>query len=387
MERTDGRSDWVIGAPGACVPAQSGELECAVAIPTRDEASLIARCLKALADQQDAPAFAVVLFLNNCQDDTAREVAAIAPSLPCALRVYEGELPPELADAAWARRLALNAAAALVRPEGVVLSTDADSFANPDWIRANLDCIERGADIVCGFVAPDFSDAPSLDFETLQHGAREYEYSQLASELLCLIDPDPADPWPRHQMETGANLAIRASVLRELGGVPHVCPGEDQALARLAERAGYAIRHDFKPQVTTSSRVQGRAAGGWSADLKARADHRRDLCHEKIEPALRVIRRARLRAGLRRCFGTPRFDAHATRLVTDKEMLECIRVAKSFTAAWALLSAASAMLAPRPLHRSALESNATLLRRSVEAMRAQAEHGPRSAPQMAGALQ
>jgi hypothetical protein len=369
MQRRTGLAAWVKQAPPAEICANAGPYACAVAIPARDEADLIERCLQALAAQQNAPDFAVVLFLNNCRDKTAELVARAAPALPFALQVYESDLPPELSDAAWARRLTLNAATALVCEDGAVLSTDADSYAACGWIGDCLADIDAGADIVCGFVAPDFSDAPALDFETLRHGAMEYEYSQLAAELTLLIDPEPFDPWPRHLMETGANLAVRAAVLRALGGIPHVCPGEDQAFVRLAQRHGHVVRHDFRPHVTTSSRLKGRASGGWSEDLKMRADNRRDICHEKLEPASAVLRRALLRAGLRRLFGTHEFQQRAARLVAEPAEAQRIQHARTFGEAWARIEDASPLLRRKPLRREALEADIARLRAHVEARR------------------
>jgi hypothetical protein len=150
---------------------------------------------------------------------------------------------------------------------------------------------------------------------------------------------------------------VRVSTLRHLGGIPHVCPGEDQAFVRLAEQAGFSVRHDFRPQVTTSSRLRGRAVGGWSDDVKARAERQHAYCHEKLEPAGWIMRRARLRAGLRRRFGGDAFAAHAARLVADANALERVCAAQSFDQAWAILQATSSLLAPRRLRLSALEAN------------------------------
>lgn len=377
MERAHGIAGWRMETPPAEVPSEAGDFACVVAIPARDEAGLIERCLNALSAQQAAPPFAVALFLNNCCDETADVVRRAAGQLSFPLYVYEADLAQQLADAAWARRLVVNAATALVRKEGIVLSTDADSYVASHWISDCIAAIDNGADIVCGFVAPDFSDAPALDFETLRHGALEYEYSQLATELVLLIDPDPYDPWPRHQMETGANLAVRASVLRTLGGVPHICPGEDQALVRAARWHGFHVRHDFKPHVTTSSRLQGRASGGWSEDLKMRADNQRGVCHEKLEPASHILRRALLRARMRQAFGGPDF-ARRVRRFAEGEAVDTIMAARTFDEAWARIEAVSPMLAPRPLYRTALEDNLARLRAAVEQRRNGVS--PQSAP-------
>src|SRR5262245_44369471 len=158
----------------------------AVGIPARDEAALIGRCLEALATQTDAPPFQVALVLNNCRDDTAGVIRGLATSVPFPLHVFEVELAPALADAAWARRLAMNAASTLTNAEGVVLTTDADSRVDANWVAAMADSIGAGADLVCGFVAPDFGDAPQLSYETLRRGALEFEYSQLSAQLCSL---------------------------------------------------------------------------------------------------------------------------------------------------------------------------------------------------------
>lgn len=355
---------WLKTAPHDDPPSTGGPFPCVLAIPARDEAALIGRCLEALAAQDTDSPFAVVLFLNNCRDGTADIVRQMVGRLPYALLVHDCDLPAGRADAAWARRVALNAAAGLVTPGGLLLTTDADSFAAPNWISACQAEIAAGADVVCGFVAPDFADAPSLDFEALRHGAMEYEYSQLTVELACLVDPDLADPWPRHAVETGANLAIKAAVLRQLDGIPHICPGEDAAFVRMAHSRGWKVRHAFGPHVTTSSRLEGRAAGGWSSDLKARTSNVREHCHESLEPAARTLRRLRLRRAMREEFGAPSFRRRIARLSGD-----AAQAMSTFDEAWRKLEQTSVALRRLPLRRTALTDNLDQLRETVSRLR------------------
>jgi Glycosyltransferase like family 2 len=371
-----GGLSWSCDAPPAeCAPG-AGRFGCVVAIPARDEDALIERCLTALAGQQGAPEFAVMLVLNNCRDATAARVRAAAGQLPYPLFVHEVDFAAEFANAAWARRVALNAAVTLAKPDGLLLTSDADSYPDPDWMAAIIECFDAGADLICGFVAPDFADAPELPFEVLRHGAFEFEYSQLTAELVSLIDPDPADPWPNHLVEAGANLAIRADALTALGGVPHVCPGEDQVLVRKARRAGYNIRHSFAPRVTTSSRLRGRAAGGWSDDLLARANNQRTECNSRLEPAATTIRRALLRRSLRACFRTPEFTRRATWLASgDALALKAILAARTFEEAWIRLEDASPLLSRRTLWSDRLEADLAVLRARVEYWRGFVEHG------------
>lgn len=367
----EGRSQlhWREEPPPEAPLQGAGAPHIVVGIPARDEEKLIGPCLEALAEQRNAPPFSVVLVLNNCRDKTAELVRQIGPRLPYALHVYQVDLPRPKANAAWGRRLALNAACGLAGSGGRVLTTDADSRVDSGWVRAIEDCFAEGADVVCGFVAPDFSDAPPLDFQSLRRGAMEFEYSQLTAELRALIDPDPFDPWPSHMIETGANLAVHAETLIELGGIPHVCPGEDERFVRMAERAGKRVRHAFMPSVITSSRLRGRAAGGWSDFLQDRVVDRVDACHEKLEPARFALRRALLRARLRHAHGGRAFEALAAPYAATPEILAEALEATRFEAAWAVLQQAPGPLARRTLTASTLERNAAQLRSYVEKLR------------------
>ena len=110
-----------------------------VAIPVKDEAERIGLCLEALALQADV-AFediAVVLLLNNCTDGTADQVREMAPLLPFRLELHAVNLPSSHANAGWARKLAMDAAERLVASDGLILTTDADTLADEDWIAAN----------------------------------------------------------------------------------------------------------------------------------------------------------------------------------------------------------------------------------------------------------
>ena len=60
-----------------------------VAIPVCNEEQRIADCLGALAGQVGLSKgrFGILLFLNNCIDDTARLVAELLPAMPWPTRV------------------------------------------------------------------------------------------------------------------------------------------------------------------------------------------------------------------------------------------------------------------------------------------------------------
>jgi hypothetical protein len=351
----------------------AGPLRIAVAIPVHNEAELIGATLRALNEQRDAPPFTVVLLLNNCTDNTAEAVEAVSAELNFSIVAYDITLPPELSDAAWARRLVTNAACEFAGADGYVLTTDADSRVDATWIATHVKRFEEGIDVVCGFVTPDLTDGPMPPLEMIVRGAMEFEYSQLMAELHALVDPDPCDPWPTHIVETGANLGMRARLLATLGGIPHVCPGEDRAFVEIARRKGYLIKHEFSTNVVTSSRIRGRAEGGWSADLAARTTNERDTCHERLEPAKLTYRRARMRRRLRVAHGTPALPRLVSHLVRNDFAQTRICQAASFEEAWGLLVEACPGLAGRVMYAEELQANTELMRAWVLALR---ERGP-----------
>jgi hypothetical protein len=356
---------WRRESPPRTPVRGDGPARAAVAIPVHNEAELIGACLRALDAQREAPPFTVVLLLNNCTDGTADAVATIAGELRFPIVAYDITLPPELSDAAWARRLVTNAACEFAGADGYILTTDADSRVDETWIATHARRFSEGLDVVCGFVTPDLADGPPPSFEMIVRGAMEFEYSQLMAELHALVDPDPCDPWPTHIVETGANLAVRARVLAALGGIPHVCPGEDRAFVEIARRKGFSIKHEFSTNVVTSSRVRGRAEGGWSADLQARTNNQRDTCHERLEPAKLTYRRARMRRRLRVAHGTPALGRLAGRLVRNDFALTRIGQAESFEEAWGMLVEACQGLAARVMYAEELQPNIELMRRWV----------------------
>ena len=267
-----------------------------VAIPAKDEEERIARCLDALAAQEgiEFDDLLVVILLNNCRDKTLDVIHAAAQRLPFALDAVSVELPPSHANAGWARRLAMDHAADSTKAGGFILTTDADSVADPSWISATLCAFEQGADAVAGFVTADWDELCQLPEDVLKQGADEWEYQNLAAELESKADPLEHDPWPRHNQNCGASTAIRAALYRDLGGLPPEPVGEDRALFdKVRERDGL-IRHCLAAKVVASARTVGRASGGMADALKTRGSETY-ACDEILEPAITTLRRNRWR--------------------------------------------------------------------------------------------
>jgi len=267
-----------------------------VTIPVKDEEALLPGCLAALAAQSRQPDH-VILLLNNCTDNSfvlAREAAKKFKKLHIA-QVY---LPPHLASAGEARRLALLRAEEFAG-DGVILTTDADATPDADWVARNLLEISKGADAVCG--VPVIAAHPAVPgwHSCAFDGMREALLLELHDEIAALVDPDPADPWPRHQAHSGASIAVRAAALRRAGGPPSVAAGEDRALIAKLRLVDAKIRHAPEIAVTVSARFLGRAQGGMAETLARRVASQDALVDEQIEPTVDFYRRVLTQARLR----------------------------------------------------------------------------------------
>jgi SAM-dependent methyltransferase len=195
-------------------------------------------------------------------------------------------------------RAALEYAATLLPPDGIMMTTDADSRVHPKWIAANLAELAAGADAVAGTVTFDEEERAALP--SLPGRALEWRLAALHARLGNLIDPRAHDPWPNHIWAWGASLALTLSAYRHVGGLPSVPLAEDRALAAALERSDLKVRHSHAPLVLTSARRIGRAPGGFADLLQSYLVDATAPCDAALEPTATLLRRLYWRAWLRR---------------------------------------------------------------------------------------
>lgn len=290
-----------------------------VAIPAKNEAERIGACLAALALQRDgggkplaAGTFSVLVYANDCTDDTVGVTRRHA-ALSChGIEVVCEAAPPGRGNAGLARRRAMDRAAerleAAGRPDGLILTTDADSCVALDWVSATLRAMAAGVDAVAGYVDGQPSELLGLGAAFLRRGRLEDEYLSCAAEIDALCDPRPHNPWPTHRVSSGASLAVTLAAYRAIGGLPAIPLGEDIALTRALERHGFKVRHAMDVVVATSCRFDGRAAGGAADTMRERHIEPDAACDAAIEPAAMMLRRALAKGRVRRLLSTGKKD-------------------------------------------------------------------------------
>jgi len=275
--------------------------EIAIAVPVRNEAERLPRLLDALARQIGAPPFTLALLFDNCDDDSHATVQHLAPTLPFPIVTQcETAGGPPNAGLARARAMAM---ALSIAPDGVLMTTDADSQPAPDWVAANLSALAR-ADVVAGRIVRHPGRAAPLQ-------ARLEAYYDRLHALRRRLDPVTWEAADTHHWTSAASLAMTSHVYRTAGGFPPLVHGEDAALADAAARLGLSLRRDARAHVATSARRNGRVSGGFAAQLAAfdRTDHAPAVFHPEDE-AWRYTLHAEARHG----HGRDGYDRLATSL-------------------------------------------------------------------------
>ena len=242
-----------------------------VAIPARDEARTIGRTLETLGRQvgEDRSSLAVVVLANGCQDETADVARRVARTLPFRVEVTEETYPTELAHIGHARGrvLALAAERLAGHPGGLLATTDADTLVAPDWASC-LRLALASADVVGGRILTLPDEQASLPRAVRRLQLQDAAYHLLSAELESRLDPDPADPSPRHHQHFGANLGLRLSAWQRLGAWPQVRCLEDVALVQELRRLDLRLRHCPNVRAWTSARACGRVEVGLSTQLR-----------------------------------------------------------------------------------------------------------------------
>ena len=326
-------------------------LELVVVVPVRDEAVDLIKTLRSLALQRgldgaplDKSKFEVLLLANNCTDDSAnlaREFAHLSANF--ALHVAEVALPPADAHIGHVRRLLMDEACCRLqkvnRLQGIVASTDGDTTADPYWLAHMREEFSLGVDAVGGRIVLD--PRAQLDAATLRRHRCDEAYRLALSKLESLVDPDCADPWPRHHQHFGANLAVNREAYLKVGGVPAVRYLEDEALVTAFRRADMRVRHSPHVRVMTSPRYDGRVEVGLSWQLR-----QWQAKPAAVELMVEDPHWARLQFQARRCLreewrrsGDARWKASAKALgrwlnVPEAWLTETATASKTFGALW-----------------------------------------------------
>lgn len=209
-----------------------------VVIPAHDEEALLNDAIAAVnvAAERVEPQVEIVVVANGCRDRTV-DVAA-QQGAHVITRAHANVGAARAAGARWAEESGDDSSVS-----GLWLAcTDADSRVPPHWLSAQLQCAAAGFGLFLGTVCLADSDVS---------GHRAW------------VDRYAADRLHVH----GANLGVRATAYRAVGGFRPLLAHEDVDLADRLRHSGVMTLWHSDVAVTTSARWDPRACEGVGADL------------------------------------------------------------------------------------------------------------------------
>ena len=183
-----------------------------VVIPALNEARRINACLDAIAAQEAAPPFEIIVVDNGSRDPTPDLVRSHASGARVAVERTRGPYA--------ARNTGIAAALG-----EIVAFTDADCLPQARWLAEGVAAIDAGADLAGGRIAQMASDHPTV--------WERYDRAMYLDQ----------ERYIRGQgFAATANLFVRADVFRDVGGfVPRLTASGDLELCKRATRAGYRL--------------------------------------------------------------------------------------------------------------------------------------------------
>lgn len=284
--------------------------------------------------------YEILLLVNNSSDNSMALAEHYVQCHPrTRLQVICREFGPEQAHIGHVRRLLMDQASlrlqSVGRRDGLILSTDADSEVEPDWIARNRQAIDAGAQAVGGRILLRPSEFRQLNERTREIQLLDDRYGLLLSRLEDHCDPLPHDRWPRHHQHFGGSLAVTASTYESVGGLPPIDTLEDVAFYESLVRKDVRFRHSPLVRVRTSSRLSGRTQIGLAEQLTRWAEGGRSAAEILVPSVPSCRHRFQVCGKFRRLWKGDTVDVHsfATAMAIPEQEIKSALRFKTFGAA------------------------------------------------------
>ncbi len=286
----------------------SGSLKVSVIVPARNESRNLRKTLDALRLQTDIDGvplnpliYEVLLLVNNSSDKTfaiAKNYQKKYSGFP--LHIAGVHLPASKANIGFVRRILMDEAYRRLTESGnrngIIASTDGDTFVDTCWVYYIIKEISNGCDAVGGRIL-----TRSHRSNARLYHLRDVAYRSLLARAESIIDPEEHDPWPRHFQYFGASMAVTCSTYQLVGRLPQVPYLEDNAFHQALQRMDVRIRKTPAVKAYTSTRLSGRVKVGFSEQLKKWSGYIKHGHTQEVEPAEAWLVKFRSRQMLRQC--------------------------------------------------------------------------------------
>lgn len=197
-----------------------------VIVPARNEAANVAACLQGLRAQTYPAHLLEFILVDDHSEDATLAIAQAHAAEEPRLRILQLE-----GQTGWAYKKAAVAAGIAHANGDILLTTDADCVAGPDWVASMVACFAPEVSMVAGPVMLTghsiFAQFQALEFMGL-----------IAVGAGAIGAGSPT-------MCNGANLAYRKAAFHAVGGfqgIDHIASGDDELLMHKLVAAGHQVR-------------------------------------------------------------------------------------------------------------------------------------------------
>lgn len=199
-----------------------------IIVPARNEESNIERCLTSLLNQNyPREKLSVIVIDDQSTDRTAEIVRSVAQQAKVPVQLIA---TTEYADIKSPKLRAL--AHGMQHASGsIILTTDADCVAHPDWVRSIVSYFESTVGVVTGLTVFEKPDRITRMFWGIQF-LDFLSYNAIAAGAIG---------WNTILVSTGSNMAFRREAFDGEGGFEsfkHINTGEDSLLAQRITKSG-----------------------------------------------------------------------------------------------------------------------------------------------------
>ncbi|MCM4157333.1 glycosyltransferase [Gramella sp. AN32] len=254
------------------LPPPRETVKCIITIPAHNEEAVISQLLLSLHNQKGFPEdkavdafYEVIIFCHKCSDKTylrCQEFKNSANYTNFHIIQSQDEL---INNVGAVRRILMNMAyARLADKEGYIATSDADTILHPYYISTLNTFLNSSYDLICGKINIQ-SQADGNAHKTI---LLKEDYHKSRLELEARLQMATENPLPEHLDNSGPNLAVRARVYKEIGGLQPIGFCEDIAFYDTIKWSGYHVFHTSQLIVTTSSRKQTKVPWGFGTELE-----------------------------------------------------------------------------------------------------------------------
>ncbi len=227
---------------------KENKIKIAIVIPAHNEVATISDCIAAVRTATDQLSSTIdaqlLIVLDSCTDNTlalvqSADVHYLSCNYHCVGQVRD-----------------LGIRHAIMRGATWIACSDADSVVDADWLLQQM--AHQPTDMICGVVSVD-------------------SWAHLTPQTQEEYDAHYQDKMG-HRHIHGANLSFSAAAYLAVGGFAPLPCHEDVDLVEKFKSHSYNITWSNQVRVTTSSRLQARAAEGFAAFL---ANLENDSIHKR----------------------------------------------------------------------------------------------------------